>query len=237
VRSSTRRFLEYIGKCRIANEFAAFTKDGWPWEGDSSQKFRRGKLFRGDAHEGRENCMSSFIYVALATFAGQPSEPDTRPHYLVEIVFIHDGEVFLGQQLLGIQRRELMQAVAFDDDRKALYPPDQGFERLIRIKDEEIILPGVPRKPAAPAGAETTHYFSATAGEKGIGIQVSDLGTGVNLPARDGKPDFHFFQGTLFRIQHVDKPSPPLLQDREYYERRLREILREGREHLEAIKM
>jgi hypothetical protein len=79
-------------------------------------------------------------------------------------------------------------------------------------------------------------YYSATAGEKGIGIQVSDLGTGFNLPARDGKPDFHFFQGALFRVQQVDKPSPPLLQDREHYERRLREILREGREHLKAIK-
>lgn len=159
------------------------------------------------------------------------------PVYRVEVLFRYEpeGRLFYLRKLISpaVPTTGEMPGLTLNERGETVGPPDPGRARLTQLAKEGV---SKDRVPPPPPIAETTRYLGVSIrppdGGKGhASIHVSDLGTGMTLPARAGDVTIACFCSAIFRIERLDtnqlQKEEPLRQSPAAYQERTAALARE----------
>lgn len=148
------------------------------------------------------------------------------PVYRIDILYRHseDGVLYYCQTLISPDQPDTGRIPGFGLNARGqpILPPDPGYARV-----QTLAVAGQPK--TEPALAETTRHLGvslrADDGEQGQAmIRVSDIATGMPLPAKAGESQVAFFAHALFRIEMLSARQVaavvPLRQDATAYRQR-----------------
>ncbi|GEM_PF-3303455 len=169
----------------------------------------------------------------------QQAKSEKRPKrfYLCEILFRHEGVLFLGQTIAPALNPydHTIAAVGFSESGSYYQPPDPGYQNVQSIaRDVRHSGPEQPR--IKPPLAGRTHYYGADADEHGVTIRVSDQAFGFQWP--EGLDDVTYAMGVdvnpwypasaaIFRFERLAGNRDCLRQDLAYWKQRTTLITKE----------
>ena len=161
--------------------------------------------------------------------------------YLCEMLFRHEGVLFLGQTVVPrLAPHDFSIAAAGFINDTHVSPPDPGYVGIhhsltAQVQRAEESAP-VPKPPLA----ERTRHYGADADEHSLMVRVSDMGLGLKLGPDDlrrpGDVFFAMFAGVsphypeeavIFRFELLEVNVQRLRQDSAHWKRRTEEIAKE----------
>lgn len=157
--------------------------------------------------------------------------------YLCEVLFRHQGILYLGQTLLPKSHPQDwgVDAIGFNQYGNHFAPPNPGYETFQNaLAPMSLAIDGHP-SPKPALAMRTRHYGFSVDGDSPT-VRISDMGIGHSKPNEPNQPLLSVWPGTnpfypleaaIFRLQPLTGNTQRLRQDPTHWKQRIQAITKE----------